>query len=149
MPTAAGKARRLSSRTCSAPSACTCLPSLRSWRRSGASKPSGLGKLGRRLDEIRDWWKGKRYAPLIALSYSKPIDPKANVHLRLYFLQAPRFEMMDPLPTETDIKKLGDLKLIEEASEETLSRYQVCVGVEADWLVCNPPPHPLTLAPSP
>jgi hypothetical protein len=46
--------------------------------------------------------------------------------LRLYFLQAPRFETLDPLPTEHDIKKLGDLKLIEESSEETLSRYQVC-----------------------
>eukprot|EP00045_Choanoeca_perplexa_P014322 m.167815 g.167815 ORF g.167815 m.167815 type:complete len:1035 (-) comp16644_c0_seq1:72-3176(-) len=62
---------------------------------------------------------------LQAFRSRKPIDPKANVHLRLYFLQAPRFESTDPLPTEKDIKHLGDIKLIEESSEETLGRYQV------------------------
>eukprot|EP00730_Choanoeca_flexa_P020065 TRINITY_DN9807_c0_g2_i1.p1 TRINITY_DN9807_c0_g2~~TRINITY_DN9807_c0_g2_i1.p1 ORF type:complete len:1038 (+),score=326.03 TRINITY_DN9807_c0_g2_i1:113-3226(+) len=61
---------------------------------------------------------------LQAFRSRKPIDPKANVHLRLYFLQAPRFEDNHPLPGERDVKKLGDVKFVEESTEETLQRYQ-------------------------
>lgn len=47
-----------------------------------------------------------------------------GVHLRLYFLQAPRFKNPNPLPKEKRLEQLGDERFLETTSAELLSHYQ-------------------------